>query len=44
MFERLKRLYQEGRIDADAITRAVALGWVTEEQGREITATGEAQP
>lgn len=41
MYERLKRLYQEGRIDAVAIDRAVDLGWITEEQSRDITATGE---
>lgn len=37
MFERLKRLYTENRIDAAAVERAVAMGWITEDQGKEIT-------
>lgn len=38
MFERLKRLYAGGRIDAAAVERAVVMGWITQEQGEEITA------
>lgn len=40
MFERLKRLYHDGRLSADGLTAAVARGWITEEQRQEIT--GEA--
>lgn len=36
MFETLKRLYGEGRIDNAELTRAVALGWIAEEQKGEI--------
>lgn len=42
MFERLKRLYGAGRIDTAAMARAVALGWITEDQAAEIT--GAAEP
>ncbi len=37
MFETLKRLYQEKRIDASGLERAVLRGWITEEQRQEIT-------
>ena len=36
MFERLKRLYNEGKIDEAAIRNAVTKGWLTEEQAEEI--------
>lgn len=36
MFETLKRLYGEGRIDNAELERAVTLGWITEEQKGEI--------
>ena len=36
MFETLKRLYGDGRIDNAELARAVALGWITEEQKGEI--------
>ncbi len=40
MFERLKRLYDDGRLSADGLAAAVAREWITEEQRQEIT--GEA--
>lgn len=36
MFETLKRLYGDGRIDNAELARAVAMGWITEEQKGEI--------
>lgn len=36
MFERLKRLYNAGKLDEAAIRAAVAKGWLTEEQAEEI--------
>ena len=36
MFERLKRLYAEGKIDERGITNAVAKGWITQDQAEEI--------
>lgn len=36
MFERLKRLYNAGKLDADAIQNAVAKGWITQEQAQLI--------
>ena len=36
MFERLKRLYDEGKLDEAAIQNAVAKGWLTEAQADEI--------
>ena len=36
MFERLKRLYTEGKLDEAAIRNAVTKGWITEEQATEI--------
>jgi len=38
MFERLKRLYLEGKLGADQLNAAVARGWITEEQKQEILA------
>lgn len=32
MFERLKRLYNEGRIDEAGLENAVKKGWITEEE------------
>lgn len=39
MFERLKRLYNEGRLSMAGLETAVARGWITEEQKQEITKT-----
>ena len=36
MFERLKRLYAEGKIGEANIKNAVTLGWITQEQADEI--------
>lgn len=36
MYERLKRLYNEGKIDTEGLRRAVDKGWITEEQMEEI--------
>ena len=36
MFERLKRLYNAGKLDEAAIQAAVAKGWLTEAQAEEI--------
>lgn len=36
MFERLKRLYSEGKIDETGINNAVNKGWITQEQVDEI--------
>lgn len=36
MFERLKRLYQEGQIKEEALHNAVTKGWITEDQVEEI--------
>ena len=36
MFETLKRLYQQGKIDADKLQVAVTKGWITETQKAEI--------
>ncbi len=32
MFERLKRLYDTGRIDIEELDNAVDIGWITEEE------------
>lgn len=32
MFERLKRLYKEGKITIEDLDNAVSKGWITEEQ------------
>lgn len=39
MFVRLKRLYVTGKITADMLENAVAIGWITEEQKQEILAS-----
>ena len=36
MFERLKRLYSEGKINETSINNAVEKGWITQEQADEI--------
>ena len=40
MFERLKRLYEQGKISAEQLQHAVDLGdeWLTEDQKTEIMA------
>ena len=42
MFLRLKRLYEEGRLDEKGLENAVARGWITEEEMREILSGEEA--
>ena len=37
MYNRLKRLYDEGRIDSAALQNAVDRGWITTEEYMEIT-------
>ena len=41
MFERLKRLYNEGRLTVEALENAVRRGWITEEQKQEIIGAEE---
>lgn len=36
MFERLRILYKQGRLNKKALDRAVALGWITEDEEQEI--------
>ena len=36
MFERLKRLYEQGKIDKVGLKKAIEYGWITEEQMNEI--------
>lgn len=36
MFETLKRLYLEGRLNEVGLSNAVTKGWITEEQKQEI--------
>ena len=36
MYERVKRLYAEGKISEEGINNAVTKGWITEEQAQEI--------
>lgn len=36
MFERLKSLYLEGRLNDDGLQSAVQKGWITQEQAVEI--------
>ncbi|MBR1647938.1 MAG: XkdX family protein [Selenomonadaceae bacterium] len=43
MFERLKRLYDEGKIYEAAIRNAVEKGWLTEEQANEILNPSDEQ-
>lgn len=37
MFNRIKRLYDEGKIDLNGVKNAVVKGWITEEQYKIIT-------
>lgn len=39
MFERLRRLYLEGKISVQDLDNAVAKGWITEEQKELIIAS-----
>lgn len=32
MFNKLKKMYDEGRIDERYLTQAIKLGWITEEE------------
>lgn len=41
MYERLKRLYNEGRCTEAMLERAVKFGWITEEQKDEIISSKE---
>lgn len=36
MYNRLKRLYEEGRIDSNGLQNAVNRGWITPEEKDEI--------
>ena len=38
MYERLKALYNDGRLDDTRLQVAVTKGWITQEQYDEITA------
>lgn len=40
MFDRLKRLYDEGRITQVQVRNAVDLGWITAEEYMEIVGEG----
>ncbi|MEG1593220.1 MAG: XkdX family protein [Oscillibacter sp.] len=42
MFNQLKRLYDGGRLDAAGIARAVAQGWITQEDADKITGKAAA--
>lgn len=37
MFDRIKRLYDEGKLNIDGVRNAVKRGWITAEQFKEIT-------
>lgn len=37
MFNRIKRLYDQGKLDKNGVKNAVLRGWITEEQYKEIT-------
>lgn len=37
MYERIKRLYEEGKLDKNGVRNAVIKGWITKEQYKEIT-------
>ena len=39
MYERLKRLYQEGRASEAMLKNAVKRGWITDEEMQEIIAS-----
>lgn len=36
MFENLKRLYTQGKLDTAALTKAIGKGWISQEQFSEI--------
>lgn len=36
MYERLKRLYSDGKINENGLEKAVTKGWITEEQMNKI--------
>lgn len=36
MFERLRSLFVDGRLDSDGLNAAVSRGWITEVQAQEI--------
>ncbi|WP_084705431.1 XkdX family protein [Leucobacter chironomi] len=36
MFDRLRKLYQLGKLDVDGLAAAVQRGWITEDQAHEI--------
>lgn len=40
MFERIKRLYSEGKLTKTAVNAAVKKKWITKAQAAEITAEG----
>lgn len=37
MFNRVKRLYDQGKLDKNGVKNAVLRGWITEDQYKEIT-------
>lgn len=37
MFNRIKRLYDQGKLDKNGVKNAVLRGWITEDQYKEIT-------
>ena len=41
MYDNVKRLYDSGRLTAAGVHNAVARGWITAEQAREIVETAE---
>lgn len=41
MYERLKRLYREGRASEAMLKNAVKRGWITDEEMQEIIASKE---
>ena len=41
MFERLKRLYNEGKITKEQLAKAVDKGWITAEEFIEIAGVGD---
>lgn len=39
MFDRIKRLYDENKLDAEAVGNAVKKGWISKEECKMITGT-----
>jgi len=37
MYERIKRLYEEGKLDKKGVANAVKKGWITPDEYKEIT-------